>query len=217
MRFSHLLCSVTLLVALVGFVSFAGAQPTGPILELKVHQLTFTDANEIPVAPFTDYGVLEITTLEPGFGEILWVNASVNGEWVIQNQPLIEIDGFQSVQSYSYNFPLPTLPGQPLPQLPIQVEISPLQLMGPPAVPIINLPVQEAFYYPGGVGRDGLPLLPIIPVEPPTIVILPPLPPLWEVAHRAGVPGVDEAVNHCVPGAWARSIAWMNTEYCFEL
>ncbi len=194
------------------------AQPTtgGPGADFSIRQVTWTDAENNPVAPFSDYGVLQVTTIEPQLGQVLWVNASINGEWVLQNAPLIEIDGEGTQQSYFYDLPLPILPGFPIPELPIQVEITPFELVGPPVTPPLMLPVQETFYYPGGVARDGQPLLPVIPTAPAQIISLPFLP-VWETAHRAGVPGVSEEKNHCAPGAWARSIAWMNDEYCFEL
>ncbi|MCA8960267.1 MAG: dockerin type I repeat-containing protein [Planctomycetes bacterium] len=192
---------------------------TSSILEVQVYQHTWTGPDGTIVFPFSNYGVLKVTAIEPPTGQILWLNATINGQWAVQNEALIEIDGMGQLQDYSYDFPLPTPPGVPMTGVDVQIELTPLQLTAPPLGPPLLLPVQEQFYFPGSVVRAPDPTpLPVIP----TPAILIPFPPdpitvIWKAARRRGVPGVDEAQNHCVPGAYARSFAWMNQMYCLGL
>jgi hypothetical protein len=202
----------------VVMLACAAVAEAGPPL-IQVHQLSFTDDQGAFVQRFSNHGQLSITVAEPPTDQIQWVNAVINGTWAIENAPLIEVDGAGGSQTYSYPFDLGVLPGVPVPVADVVFTITPFQRepTDPPKGPPVIVTVAEHLLYAGATVHAPMikPLHPVPGLAQPNTDPANPIP--WERVRRRDVPGVAEEVNHCAPGAHARSLAWMNDLYCLGL
>ncbi|MCA9427366.1 MAG: hypothetical protein KC994_19960, partial [Candidatus Omnitrophica bacterium] len=188
---------------------------------LSIDQLSFVDSNGGMVQRYSDYGQATIEAPEPPDDEPLWFNLVYNGRWAIRNAAIIQTRGVGEFQSFSFLFSLGNMVGDQVADAGVSYKLSksPLPDQFFVDTPTQDTPVTEKEFYAGETvdeveGNDR----PHVPEQAEDLKNDAALASAtWEIVRRARVPSVTEEKNHCVPGAFARSLAWMNDLYCFRL
>jgi len=185
--------------------------------QVAIDQTSWLDRGGGFTERFSDIGQLRLVLPEPPEDQPLWVNAVVNGQWLVQNAPIIQINELGAMQPHTIFFPITQgNPGQQIDQLELVLDVSPEPLGQMPLAPPIVVPVNEE---PHDIGTfvDADDPFPPAPVPGLGEIIDNPVPAPGvekkEVRRRL-VPGVNEGVDECTPGSAARSLAWLNELYC---
>jgi len=180
----------------------------------SIYQLTFTDEAGAPLFSDTDFGALEVDVVTPPLDRVRWVNMLFNGRWAVENGPIINIEGEGARNSYIFQFSLGNSVG------PISTANVSLCVSEEPFTDVAQFPPAQAHnvtgdtVYRGNTEDEQNPDDPFNPGVAEDFVANVTPGQTWETVRRRGIPGVSEEVNHCVPGAAARSLAWMNDLYC---
>ncbi|HMP84682.1 MAG TPA: hypothetical protein PKA41_18465, partial [Verrucomicrobiota bacterium] len=179
----------------------------------RLRQATFVDANGDVLQSFSDYGLLEIAAIQPQPKNIAWANILYEGEWVVQNLPLLNQNGIPTPAGYNVSFSLGNVIGVPVTSAQLHWSITPHPLVSAP-LPLLTtlLTVTEKKVYPSTTpGTNNTPAVPHVPT--PAVNFTNAASTNVNQVVRRGVPTVSEEVNHCGPGAGARCLGWLNSEY----
>ncbi len=187
-------------------------------LGVTLHQRSYVHFDGLTVQRWSNHGELGVTVPEPPDHQIVWLNATLDEEWVVRNVAVFAIEGDGAPQTTWIKIPLPNEPGEPLDIASIRVSLTGDLLVDPPffAPAVFYTPLETSFY--AGAAH---------PEDPPAVLVpwTPPLMDLYErpacdnaeTITRSGVPGVSEPINHCAPGAVARCLAWMFKTYRIDV
>ncbi len=167
---------------------------------------------------------------EPDDEVILWMNAAVNGAWLVQNKPVMEVEGGLEVVPYVFHVPYAGVDVAPGMEVTVHWSLTTDQMSDGPAPSgnLVTVPIIDHIFNAGNGAADGgeelgpladpegppanVPPAPEVDENPPPTEPVP-----WERVRQREVPGIAEQFNHCVPGAFARMLAWMNDRYCLGL
>ena len=196
----------------------------------------FQDSWTCPNGGFTvrysSIATLRVLMFPPPDDITYWLNANVDGRWVVRNQPLIAINGGFAPEAISIAFDLGVPEGIPVATASASVMLSPEPLPLPPFPPPLLAPICESINSFGTIQFPD-------PNDPndPNDFVDPNDPNSWprpgpdpnfgpdpntpggeqkRNVRRRRVGVVDEPRNHCAPGAAARSLDWMNNLYCLN-
>ena len=174
----------------------------GDLTGLDLHQATFDLGAQSQ--PFSDWGEASITF--DGKVNIQYFNLVRDGSWVIENAPIISIEGAGVSQSLSINFGLGNTPGDPVTSMIAAYALTdtPIDLL-----PGNNTPftVSERQITVGGIA--GAPFVP----GPAVSFLQPFIDPGWLPVDWAVNPGMvnqEVGVDECVPGAFSNSLKWLD-------
>lgn len=154
----------------------------------------------------------------PSFFDVFWQHSRVNGEVATRNAPMLEVNDPGDFQTT--HIPIRLHDGPPIQIELVQLELTstgvPLAPLEPiPFPPGVSIPVFEHELYAGI--EDG-------PIDAPILhgfaegLITQTVPAgTWMTVSRRAMEGVNEARNHCAPGAVARSLDWLENILCLNL
>lgn len=153
----------------------------------------------------------------PSFFDIFWLHATNGPLPLVLNAPMLDVNSQGDPHICHLPIALPTLPGDPLPQLPVFIHPTDAPILGPdlPVLPPVVLPVLEHVLSPGL--EDG-PFIAAFTHGFSEGLLTPVVPgPTWMSVSRRNMEGVNEAKNHCAPGAVARSLDWLQNILCLQV
>src|SRR5438094_861317 len=102
-------CSYTLAAAATFVALLPPVSVDGALLGLDLHQASFDLGDQSQ--PFSDWGEASVTF--EGKSNFQYFNLVRDGNWVIENAPIVSIEGPGLSQSLSINFNLGNTPGDP--------------------------------------------------------------------------------------------------------
>lgn len=181
-------------------------------------QWDWYDGNYVLMEENSLWGVVYYTYMPDTF-DIDYMNLKIRHKdgsmvWVIQNNPLLPVlDPAPLKNSVCFDISeLGYSAGEEIPEVEYVLTYTEDMIFTMPDVPVNTLPVYSEIYFswdsfPTRSGRD-------VSISPPTPIRLTTVPTILTPTRR-NVPGVEEHDRHCTAGAYARSMAWLNSTYNF--
>lgn len=200
-------CTSAVLFLLIG-VGLSGRVARGQVVtSVSFEQVSWLDENENYDSRYSDWG--RVTINYTGTGIPYYFNLVTNGVWTVVNLPLTNREGLGQPHQTAAHFNLGNVPGTPITSLTYLYSVGLQPRLAPPVGVPATAPVTESEYSPGGWG-DGEKGSPGAPPAPPA-----PSPDqkVLDSVSRAHLDPIEQHWNHCVPGAVASSLDWLNKTY----
>ncbi|MCZ8120366.1 MAG: PEP-CTERM sorting domain-containing protein [Microcystis sp. LE18-22.4A] len=172
----------------------------------QITGITFNQANfdlDSDITTNSNWGQTDLSFI--GSSDFQYFNLVVNGNWLIQDDPLLSIEGSGISQTLTFNFDLGNTIGNDVSSLDYIASLTSTPLgMQPSGTPLTSS-VGDVDIITGGC-LSGIAPLPLTVPQP----IIGGTPVNW--AYHPGMVNQDVGKNECAPGAFSNSLKWLDIE-----
>jgi hypothetical protein len=181
--------------------------PQGIEFDAEFYQLT-TNIDGLLVE-HSGWGMVDVTFM--GSPDVLYFNLVRQGEWIIQNMPVLSSQGFDSMQTQSFQFDLGLPDGVQAPPMEMTIMLSTEVFPVPPVFP--QVVECQSLEYAINSGHQGL----LIKQQPAGGQVMLGGPPDPTAIVGPSIWNQDCGKNECVPAAVSNALRFLNDHHDLKI